>query len=119
MIRCMQTTGNIMIREFSVELTEADRHRLAQAAGQGQLIPDPKPGRKTFSFDDRALTAIAGDSFERFLWTSVDRIEEKDGTIILSTDKGVSFFLPIEKLQDPQIRRAIFDFVSGRVAVHG
>ena len=119
MIRCMQTTGNIMIREFSVELTEADRHRLAQAAGQGHLVPDPKPGRKTFSFDDRALTAIAGDSFERFLWTSFDRIEEKAGTIILSTDKGVSFFLPIEKLQDPQIRRAIFDFVSGRVAVHG
>lgn len=115
----MQMTENIMIREFSVELTESDRERLAAAAGQGQLVPNPNPGRKTFSFDDRALTAIAGDSFERFVWSSFDRVEEKDGTIILSSDKGVSFFLPVEKLQDPQIRRAIFDFVTGRVAVHG
>lgn len=108
-----------MIREFSVELTETDRKRINDAVSVGRVVPEPMPGRKTFAFDDKALTAIAGDSFERFLWASFDRIEGKDGSIILASDKGVSFFLPVEKLQDPQIRRAIFDYVSGRVAVHG
>lgn len=108
-----------MIREFSIELTETDRQRMAEAVTEGRVVPEPKPGRKTFAFDDKALTAIAGDSFERFLWASFDRIEEKGGSIVLASDNGVSFFLPVEKLQDPQIRRAIFDYVSGRVAVHG
>ncbi|MGB8817934.1 MAG: hypothetical protein WCC66_08450 [Rhizobiaceae bacterium] len=108
-----------MIREFSIEITEKDRQRMASFAGQGRIIPDAKPGRKTFTFDDKALTATAGDSFERFLWASFDRIEEKGGSIVLSTDNGVSFVLPIDKLQDPIIRRAIYDFVTGRLAVHG
>ena len=108
-----------MIREFSVELTETDRQRMADAVTAGRVVPEPKPGRKTFAFDDKALTAIAGDSFERFLWASFDRIEEKDGSIVLASDKGVTFFLPVEKLQDPQIRRSIFDYITGRVAVHG
>jgi hypothetical protein len=109
----------MMIREFSVELTETDRQRMTDAVAFGRVVPEPKPGRKTFAFDDKALTAIAGDSFERFLWASFDRIEEKGGSIVLASDKGVSFFLPVEKLQDSQIRRAIFDYVTGRVAVHG
>lgn len=108
-----------MIREFSVELTETDRQRMADAVTAGRVVPEPKPGRKTFAFDDKALTAIAGDSFERFLWASFDRIEEKDGSIVLASDKGVTFFLPVEKLQDPQIRRSIFDYITGRVAVLG
>ncbi len=107
----------MMIREFSVELTETDRKRMADAITIGRVVPEPKPGRKTFAFDDKSLTAIAGDTFERFLWASFDRVEEKGGSIILASDKGVSFFLPVEKLQDPQIRRAIFDYVTGRVAV--
>ncbi len=106
-----------MIREFSVELTEADRQRMAVAVSKGRIVPEPKLGRKTFAFDDKALTAIAGDSFERFLWASFDRVEEKDGSIILASNNGFSFFLPVEKLQDPQIRRAIFDYITGRVAV--
>jgi hypothetical protein len=107
----------MMIREFSVELTETDRMRMAGAVTAGRVVPEPKPGRKTFAFDDKALTAIAGDSFERFLWASFDRVEEKGGSIILASDTGVTFFLPVEKLQDPLIRRAIFDYVTGRVAV--
>lgn len=108
-----------MIREFSVELTDTDRKRMSAAAPSGRVVPEPKPGRKTFAFDDKALTAIAGDSFERFLWASFDRVEERGGSIVLASDSGVTFYLPIEKLQDPQIRRAIFDYVTGRVAVHG
>lgn len=107
----------MMIREFSVELTETDRTRMAGAAAGGRVVPEPKPGRKTFTFDDKALTAIAGDSFERFLWASFDRVEEKGGSIVLASNKGVTFFLPVEKLQDPLIRSAIFDYVTGRVAV--
>ena len=108
-----------MIREFSVELTETEAKRMIDAVSIGRVVPEPNPGRKTFAFDDKSLTAIAGDSFERFLWASFDRIEENNGSIILASDNGVSFFLPVEKLQDPQIRRAIFDYVTGRVAVHG
>ena len=106
-----------MIKEFSVELTETDGLRIASHFGEGRRVPEVKPGRKTFAFDDVALTAIAGDSFERFLWTSFDRVEEIGGSIVLANDGGVTFLLPIEKLQEPAIRRAIFDYVTGRVAV--
>jgi hypothetical protein len=106
-----------MITEFSVEVTDSDWHRIADGIGAGRVLPDGKPGRKTFAFDDKFLTAIAGDSFERFLWSSFDRIEEVNGAIVLAKDGGVTFFLPVDKLQDPSIRRAIFDYVTGRVAV--
>ncbi len=106
-----------MITEFSVEVTDNDWHRIADHVGAKHLLPDAKPGRKTFAFDDKALTAIAGDSFERFLWSSFDRIEEVNGSIVLAKEGGVTFFLPVEKLQDPTIRRAIFDYITGRVAV--
>lgn len=108
-----------MIREFSVDMTDAECERLRRELPFAQVIPAPRPGRKTFAFDDQALTAIAGDSFERFLWSSFDRVEEKGGSIILANDNGVTFFMPVEKLQDPAIRRAIFDFVSGRVGLNG
>jgi hypothetical protein len=108
-----------MIREFSVELNEKDHQVLAEVAAVRPVFPEPKPGRKTFAFDDKALTAIAGDSFERFLWTAFDRVEEKSGAIILANDNGVSFYLPLDKLQDPAIRRAIYDFVTGRVGLNG
>ncbi len=104
-----------MIREFSVELNDEDRSRMA-AIATGRMVPDAKPGRKTFAFDDKHLTAIAGDGFERFLWTNFDRVEEKGGSIVLANDNGVTFFLPVDKLQDPLIRQAIFDYVTGRVA---
>ncbi len=106
-----------MIKEFSIELTESDRARIAGFLGAGQGLADVKPGRKTFAFDDISLTAIAGDSFERFLWTSFDRVEEIGGSIVLAKNGGATFFLPVEKLQDPAIRRAIFDYVTGRIAV--
>jgi hypothetical protein len=35
---------------------------------------------------------------------------------VLANDNGVTFFLPVDKLQDATIRQAIFDFVTGRVA---
>jgi hypothetical protein len=114
-----QSEEEVMIREFSVELNDSDREIIAEAAAGRPVFPEPKPGRKTFAFDDNALTAIAGDSFERFLWTAFDRVEEKSGAIILANDNGVSFYLPIDKLQDPAIRRAIYDFVSGRVGLNG
>lgn len=108
-----------MIREFSVELNDQDRQDMARDMPGGHVVPEPKPGRATFAFDENALTAIAGDSFERFLWSSFDRVEEKSGSIILANDDGVSFYLPVGKLQDPAIRRAIYDFVTGRVALNG
>ncbi len=104
-----------MIREFSVEFSDDDRsHMLAQA--NGRVFPDAKPGRKTFAFDEKHLTAIAGDSFERFLWSNFDRVEQKGGSIVLANDNGVTFFLPVDKLQDALIRQAIYDYVTGRVA---
>ena len=108
-----------MIREFTVDFTAADGERLVREMPTAHLVPEPKPGRKTFAFDDRALTAIAGDSFERFLWSSFDRVEEKGGSIVLANNDGVTFYMPVEKLQDPAIRRAIFDYVSGRVGLNG
>jgi hypothetical protein len=108
-----------MIREISVELNEKDHSAIAEEAAVRRVFPDAKPGRKTFAFDESALTAIAGDSFERFLWTAFDRVEEKSGAIILANDNGVSFYLPLDKLQDPAIRRSIYDFVTGRVALNG
>ena len=108
-----------MIREFSVELSENDQNAIAEEAVARRVFPEAKPGRKTFAFDEKALTAIAGDSFERFLWTAFDRVEEKSGAIILANDNGVSFYLPLGKLQDPAIRRSIYDFVTGRVALNG
>mgnify|MGYP003446351757 CR=1 FL=1 len=107
-----------MIREFSVELSDNDQRVIAQEALKRPVFPEAKPGRKTFAFDENALTAIAGDSFERFLWSAFDRVEEKSGAIILANDNGVSFYLPLDKLQDPAIRRTIYDFVSGRVALN-
>ena len=108
-----------MIREISVELNGEDQRLIALEAEKRRVFPDPKPGRKTFAFDENSLTAIAGDSFERFLWTAFDRVEEKSGAIILANDNGVSFYLPLDKLQDPAIRRSIYDFVTGRVALNG
>ena len=45
--------------------------------------------------------------------------EEKDGVITLAKGSGLVFYLPVSKLQDPEIRRAIWDFVSGRVGLNG
>ena len=45
----------MMIREFSVELTETDRKRMADAVSVGRLVPEPKPGRKTFAKRGRMI----------------------------------------------------------------
>lgn len=109
-----------MIKEFSVELTAADQAAIEGLAVAGsRLCPEPKPGRQTFAFDETALTAIANGDFERFVWTAFDRVEERDGVITLAKGTDIVFYLPVSKLQDPEIRRAIWNFVSGRVGLNG
>ncbi len=111
-----------MIKEFTVELTAADQAAIeglvASEAGP-RLHPEPRPGRQTFAFDETALTAIANGDFERFLWTAFDRVEERGGVITLAKGTEVVFYLPVSKLQDPEIRRAIWNFVSGRIGLNG
>ncbi len=109
-----------MIKEFSVELTQDDAGAIFAAATlpEGAILrPDVKPGRKTFSFDEKALVAVSNGDFERFLWSAFDRVDEHDGIITLCKGSDLVFYLPVAKLQDPDIRRAIWDFVSGRVGL--
>lgn len=111
-----------MIREFSVELTQQDTAAIGDTLAANDhmaVYPDLKAGRKTFSFDQNALIAISDGDFERFLWSAFDRVEERDGIITLAQGSGLMFYLPVSKLQDPEIRRAIWDFVSGRVGLNG
>lgn len=112
-----------MIREFSIELTSNDTARigdmLAPADKRPTLYPELKPGRKTFAFDQDTLIVMADGDFERFLWAAFDRVELRDGIVILAKGAGLAFYLPVDKLQDPEIRRAIWDFVSDRVGLHG
>lgn len=108
-----------MIKEFSVDILPEDARRIEVAVGSATPVPDTQPGRKTFAFDEYALIAISGGDFERFLWTAFDRVEERDGIITLSKGTGVTFYLPVAKLKDPEIRRAIWDFVTGRVGLNG
>lgn len=110
-----------MIKEFSVELTQDDAGAIRRAAAylpEGAVLhPDVQPGRKTFSFDEKALVAVSNGDFERFLWSAFDRVEQHDGIITLGKGSDLVFYLPVLKLQDPDIRRAIWDFVSGRVGL--
>lgn len=110
-----------MIKEFSVELTQDDAGAIRRAAAfaprGARIHPDVKPGRKTFAFDEKALVAVSNGDFERFMWSAFDRVDEHDGIITLAKGDDVVFYLPVLKLQDPDIRRAIWDFVSGRVGL--
>lgn len=108
-----------MIKEFSIEFSREDAERVRSAAGAeaARIHPDLSPGRKTFAFDEKALTAISNGDFERFLWSAFDRVEEKGGIITLARGSDLVFFLPVSKLQDREIRRAIWDFVTGRVGL--
>lgn len=108
---------SIMIKEFSVELTAEDGDAIRGLAATAAIHPDVAPGRKTFAFDDNALVAISGGDFERFLWTAFDRVEEQNGVITLARGSDLVFYLPVAKLKDPDIRRAIWDFVTGRVGL--
>jgi hypothetical protein len=110
-----------MIKEFSIELTPADGAAIrdAVAADVAAIVPDLSPGRKTFAFDETALIAISNGDFERFLWSAFDRVEERNGVITLAKGRDLMFYLPVAKLHDPEIRRAIWDFVSGRVGLNG
>lgn len=109
-----------MIREFTVDLTEEEAVAIGRSVcGAGAIRPELTPGRKTFAFDADALIAISGGDFERFLWSAFDRVEEKNGVITLAKGRDLVFYLPVAKLQDPEIRRAIWDFVSGRVGLNG
>ena len=112
--------GTVLIKEFSVDITPDDARRIEVAVASGAaVVPDTQPGRKTFAFDENALIAISGGDFERFLWTAFDRVEERDGIITLSKGTNVTFYLPVAKLKDPEIRRSIWDFVTGRVGLNG
>lgn len=107
-----------MIKEFSVELTADEGKAIAATvAGAARVYPDVRAGRKTFGFDQKALTAISGGDFERFLWTAFDRVEERDGIITLAKGTDLVFYLPVAKLRDQDIRRSIYDFVTGRVGL--
>lgn len=108
-----------MIKEFSVELTAADGDAIRGIAAAAAIHPDVAPGRKTFAFDEKALVAISNGDFERFLWSAFDRVEERGGVITLARGTDLVFYLPVDKLKDPEIRRAIWDFVSGRVRLNG
>jgi hypothetical protein len=39
--------------------------------------------------------------------------------ITLAKGNDLIFYLPVAKLEDPAIRRAIFDYVTGRVGLNG
>jgi hypothetical protein len=108
-----------MIKEFTVELTAEEGEAIRGLAPGKRVHPDVNAGRKTFAFDEKALVAISGGDFDRFLWTVFDRVEEKNGVITLAKGTDLVFYLPVAKLQDPEIRRAIWDFVSGRVGLNG
>jgi hypothetical protein len=118
-----QRAGNrgmrAMIKEFSVELSAEDGKAIGAIADRRALHPDVEPGRKTFAFDEHALIAVSNGDFERFLWSAFDRVEERDGIITLAKGTSLVFYLPVSKLRDPEIRRSIWDFVSGRVGLHG
>jgi len=108
-----------MIKEFTVELTADDGSAIRDAvSARCPLHPDMSPGRKTFAFNDTALIAISNGDFECFLWTAFDRVEERSDVITLAKGDNLLFVLPVAKLGDQETRRAIFDFVSGRVGLH-
>jgi hypothetical protein len=109
-----------MIKEFTVELTADDEIAIREALPACPSVhPDFHPGRKTFAFNDAALIAISNGDFECFLWTAFDRVEERGGVITLARGNDLLFYLPVAKLESPEIRRAIFDYVTGRVGLHG
>ncbi|WP_311028926.1 hypothetical protein [Mesorhizobium koreense] len=109
-----------MIKEFTVELSAEDEIAIREALSACPSIhPEFHPGRKTFAFNDAALMAICNGDFECFLWSAFDRVEERGDVIALSKGNDLVFYLPVAKLDDPQIRRAIFDYVTGRVGLNG
>jgi hypothetical protein len=109
-----------MIKEFTVELTADDGSAIRGALSSSLSVhPDISPGRKTFAFNDTALMAISNGDFECFLWSAFDRVEERGGIITLGRGDNLVFVLPVAKLEDQETRRAIFDFVSGRIALAG
>lgn len=109
-----------MIKEFTVELTADEGAAIRAALAPSVSVhPGVEAGRKTFAFNETALMAIANGDFECFLWSTFDRIEERDGIITLARGDNLVFYLPVAKLVDPDVRRAIWDFVSGRVGLNG
>lgn len=109
-----------MIKEFTVELSVDDEIAIREKLLPCRSIhPEFHPGKKTFAFNDAALMSICNGDFECFLWSAFDHVEEKGDVITLSKGSDLVFYLPVAKLADPQIRRAIFDYVTGRVGLNG
>jgi hypothetical protein len=109
-----------MIKEFTVELSAEDEIAIRETLSACPSIhPEFRPGRKTFAFNDAALMSICNGDFECFLWSAFDRVEERGGVIALSRGNDLVFYLPVAKLDDPHVRRAIFDYVTGRIGLSG
>jgi hypothetical protein len=109
-----------MIKEFTVELSADDEIAIRETLSACRSIhPEFHPGRKTFAFNDAALMSICNGDFECFLWSAFDRVEERGDVITLSRGDDLVFYLPVAKLEDPQVRRAIFDYVTGRIGLSG
>lgn len=109
-----------MIKEFTVELSADDEAAIRSALPACPSIhPEFHPGKKTFAFNEAALISICDGDFECFLWTAFDRVEQRGGIITLAKGDDLVFYLPVAKLEDPEIRRAVWDFVTGRIALNG
>lgn len=108
-----------MIKEFTVELSSDEASEIGSLVAGAAVYPPATPGRKTFAFEEDALVAICDGDFERFLWTAFDRVERNGDVITLGKGDAFVFYLPVAKLQDPDIRRSIWDFVTGRVGLNG
>ncbi|MGB3502098.1 MAG: YcxB family protein [Mesorhizobium sp.] len=104
----------MMIREYTVDVSADEAGRMSNVLGADAV----RPGLKTFRFDQDAFVAVADGGFERFLWAAFDRVVESDGMIYLAKGAAVKFCLPVAGLRDADIRRAIWDFVSGRVGLN-
>jgi hypothetical protein len=108
-----------MIKEFTVELSADDEIAIRQTfSACASIHPEFHPGRKTFAFNDAALMSICNGDFECFLWSAFDRVEERGDVIVLAKGEDLVFYLPVAKLDDPQIRRAVFDYVTGRIRLN-
>ena len=109
-----------MIKEFTVELSADDEIAIREGLSAcGAIHPEFRPGRKTFAFNDAALMSICNGDFECLLWSAFDRVEERGDVIMLARGNDLVFYLPVAKLEDPETRRAIFDYVTGRIGLNG
>ncbi|MGE0501357.1 MAG: hypothetical protein AB7I79_06780 [Rhizobiaceae bacterium] len=96
-----------------------------QAANFGRRADVPRRQAATPAADRRAgrriTPALAGlpnvyapGDFENFVGAVFDRVEKQDGVLVLASGDNLVFYLPVEKLAEPLMQQAIFNFVAGR-----